>query len=292
MVLLAAGCGGPKETSDAMADQCSSDDVGAGDVAAIDAADLEPDALVFAAGWGGGMVNEGEEIFFTQHHGIVVVYVFGDRRVVWLDHDPGQGYRIFLDATVPESTMGELLGHAATLTAADAGHFTTCQALDAGSEFAYVNVPGVEFQASAWSAFKGEPGCKPLDDEPQPNPALASLVEGIFALRKLPSEFVVTDRILLGGYQAAEWGAPCAAENATEWPFDSVAFPDNDEYEFWTQVLEEESAAEVRDFLRTHLDDKARAWGTSMKSACVSRDGQFYRVFYDDILPGEEEFPF
>ncbi len=290
--LLAGGCGDPQDESDAVADRRSPDDLAANDMVAIDPADLSPDALIFAAKRGGGMVMEGEEIFFTQHHGNVVVYVFGDRRVVWLDHDSDLGYRVFLEAAIPEATFAELLGLAAELTMADKGHFTTCQALDAGSEFAYVNVPGVEFQASAWTAFNGEPDCEPPEDEPQPKPALASLVEGIFALRKLPGEVVVTDRLLLGGYQAAEWGAPCAAENAAKWPFDSVAFPENEEYTFWTQILEGQSAAEVRDFLRARLDDKARAWGTSVKSACVSRGEQFYRVFYDDMLPGEEEYPF
>ena len=267
-------------------------DISADETVPIDPADLEPEALVFAAKRGGGMLMEGEEIFFTQHHGTSAVYILGDRTVYWLGTDPEQGYRVFYGTTVPETTFAELLGHAAELTATDKGHYTTCEALDAGSEFAYVNVPGVEFETSAWTAFAGEAGCEPPAGEPQPSPALAALVEGVFALRKLPGEPVVTDRILLGGYQAAEWGAPCAAENATEWPFDSVAFPKNEEYTFWTQVLEEESAAEVRDFLRAHLDDKARAWGTSMKSACVSRDGQFYRAFYDDMLAGEEEFPF
>ncbi len=80
----------------------------------------------------------------------------------------------------------------------------------------------------------------------------------------------------------------CDETNAVAWPLvDLPAFPENDEYNFWSMVSEGEQATDVREFLRANLGGEAY-----YPSSCVSRDGQLYRVFYDDMLPNEEEFPF
>jgi hypothetical protein len=77
------GCGSsqaPAEQEEA--DEVSAEDLTAGETVAIDPAELSPDALVFAAGRGGGFLMSPEQIFFVEHYGDSRIYIFGDRRVI------------------------------------------------------------------------------------------------------------------------------------------------------------------------------------------------------------------
>ncbi len=295
MVLLAAGCGGSREKGDiGTAEERSPNDAVAADTATIDPADLEPDALVFAAGRGGGFLMSPEQIFFVEHYGDFRLYVLGDRRVVRLDQGtiPELGYRVLRQAKVPEETFEQLLALAAKVGPDDAGEYQRCPALDGPTESLYVAVPGVTVTASCFSSFSGWPDCEDRDQdwEKPPPEELVALHAALLELKELPGEILETDRILFGGYLATGPGLPenCDGTNAVAWPFDdSAAFPGNEDYGFWSMALEGGEAGKVRDFLRANLSGE-----TYYPSACVGRGGQFYRVFYDDMLPGEEEFPF
>lgn len=294
VALLAPGCGGSREASDAVADQRSTEDLTAGETVAIDPADLSPDALVFAAGRGGGFLMSPEQIFFVDHYGDSRLYVFGDRRVIWLDQStiPDMGYRVLRQAVVPEETFTELLSLAAAVSPDDGGSYENCPALDGPTESLHVGLPGLTVTASCFSSFAGWPDCgeEPQEWETPPPEALVELHAALAKLKELPGELLVTDRILFGGYLANGPGVPedCDGTNAVAWPLaDFPAIPENGEEECWSMVLEGNQAAEVRDFVRANLSGELY-----YPSACVSRDGQFYRVLYDDMLPGEESFPF
>ena len=286
-------------SSRALAEQEVTDEVSAGDLTAsetigIDPAELSPDALVFAAGRGGGFLMSPEQIIFVDHYGDSRLYVFGDRRVIRLDQStiPELGYRVLRQATVPEETFAELLALATALGPDDGGEYQKCPALDGPTESLYMAVPGLTVTASCFSSFAGWPDCgeEPQEWETPPPEALVELHAALAKLKELPGEILVTDRILFGGYLANGPGVSedCDETNAVGWPMaDFAAFPENEEEECWSMVLEGNQAAEVRDFVRANLSGD-----TYYPSVCVSRDGQFYRVFYDDMLPGEEGFPF
>jgi hypothetical protein len=286
-------------SSRAPAEQEVTDEVSAGDLTAsetigIDPAELSPDALVFAAGRGGGFLMSPEQIFFVDHYGDSRLYVFGDRRVIRLDQGtiPELGYRVLRQAEVPEETLAELLALAAAVGPDDDGSYEKCPALDGPTETLYVALPGLTVTASCFSSFAGWPDCgeEPQEWETPPPDSLVALHAALVELKELPGEILATDRILFGGYLATGPGLPknCDETNAVAWPLaDFAAFPETDDYNFWSMVLDGVQATDVRDFLRTNLSGELY-----YPSACVSRDGQFYRVFYDDMLPGEESFPF
>lgn len=290
------GCGNSQApTEQKEGDEVSAEDLTAGDTVAIDPADLSPDALVFATGRGGGFLMSPEQIFFVDHYGDSRLYVFGDRRVIWLDQGtiPELGYRVLRQAMVPEETFSELLAMAAAVSPDDDGSYENCPALDGPTETLYVALPDVTVTASCFSSFAGWPECgsEPEDWETPPPQALVELHAALTPLADLPGEILVSDRILLGGYATDGPGVveACDESNAVAWPFDSFpAFPEHEDYGFWTQVVEGEQVAEVRDFVQANLDTQDIYY----PGACVSRDGEFSRVFYDDMLPGEEAFPF
>ena len=292
---VAFGCGNSRVSTDVSTNEIPAGDLCTGDCLGIGPSELQPDALVFAAGRGGGFLLSPEQEFFVGHHGDYVLYVFGDRRVIRLDMGtiPELGYRVFRQGTVPEETFAKVLALAAEVEADDGGEYQRCPMLDGPTESLFVGLPGPSVLAFCFSSFAEPPDCGdgPEDWETPPPEALVVLFTALTPLADLPGEIVVTDRVLLGGYAADGRGVQgnCDATNAVSWPFDQFSgFPENEDYGFWTQVVEGEQAAEVRDFIRANLDSQDIYY----PSACVSREGQFYRVFYDDMLPGEEEFPF
>ena len=257
--------------------------------------EVSADALVFAVGSGGGFLLSPEQEFFVVHHGDFRLYVFGDRRVIWLDQStiPELGYRVLRQAVVSEDTFTELLTLAAAVSPDDGGEYQRCPAVDGPTDFIHIELPELSVGASCFSSFAGWPECRnePEDWETPPPEALVELHAALTPLKELPGETLVTDGILLGGYVTNGPGVPedCDETNAVAWPLvDFPAFPENEDYGFWTQVVDGEQAAEVRDFIRANLETQ----DIYSPSACVSRDGKFYRVFYDDMLPGEESFPF
>jgi len=296
LAVFTFGCGSSQTPAEQeVVEDGSVGDMKADETVSIDPADLSPDALVFAAGRGGGFLMSPEQIFFVEHYGDFRLYVFGDRRVIWLDQStiPELGYRVLRQAVVPEETFSDLLTLAAAVSPDDAGAYERCPALDGPTENLYVGLPDVTVAASCFSSFAGWPECgsEPEDWETPPPEALAELHAALTPLADLPGEILVTDRLLFGGYAADGPGVveACDETNAVAWPFDGFsAFPENEDYGFWTQVVEGEQAAELRDFIRANFDTQDIYY----PSGCVSRNGEFYRVFYDDMLPGEEEFPF
>ena len=289
------GCGSSRTPAEQeVTDEVSAGDLTASETIGIDPAELSPDALVFAAGRGGGFLMSPEQIFFVDHYGDSRLYVFGDRRVIRLDQGtvPELGYRVLRQAMVPEETFAELLALAAALGPGDEGEYQKCPALDGPTENLYMALPGLTITASCFSSFVGWPDCgeEPQDWETPPPESLVALHVALMKLKELPGDILVTDRILFGGYLADGPGVPedCDETNAVAWPLaDFPAFPENDDYNFWSMVLDGAQAAGAREFVRTNLSGE-----TYYPSACVSRDGQSYRVFYDDMLPNEESFPF
>lgn len=259
----------------------------------IDPADLDPDALVFAVSRGGGMARGVSDEFYWSHHPDFMVYVFGDRRVIKLDTGTVQtlGYRGFREGTVPEDTFLELLSLAAAVSPDDEGEYQRCVTMDGPSEAMYVGLPGLEVKASCSSSFVLSPWCEgTLDEWETPPPdALAALFAALEPLADLATQPVNTDRITLGAVNATDTYFNCNAQNSAEWPFLAPELPaDLSEEKLWTTTVEAPAATAVRDFVRANLDkDEPYELG-----ACVSQGGLFYRVFYDDMLPVEEGFPF
>jgi len=274
---LSAGCGGGSQAPEP-----------------IDPASLTPDDIVFAAGRGGGFAMTAGDMFFWSHHPDFTLYVFGDRRLVYLDQTtiPTLGYRVWREGTVPEETFAELLDLAAAVEPDDGGSYERCPAADGGTEVLFVGLPGLTVTASCFTAFGGCPeddGMEPAYWETPPPDALVDLFEALSPLRKLPGEIVETDRVLLGmqPMDTPYWG--CDLSNAVPWPFDELAFPgDLQEGGYGTTPLVPPLAGQVRDFLRDHLEDH----GGYFLATCVSRHGEAYLVFYDDMLPDEEGYPF
>jgi len=258
----------------------------------IDPASLAPDALVFAAGRGWGFALE-VVMFFWEHHPDFTLYVFGDRRLVYLDQTmiSTLGYRVWREGTVPEETFAELLDLAVAVDSNDGGSYERCPAADGGTEVLFVGLPDLSVTASCFTAFGG---C-PEDDgwereywETPPPDALVDLFGALLPLKDLPTEVMETDRILLGVQPVGEPYWDCDLSTAVPWLFDEPVFPDNIPEEYWSTTLESPLAGEVRDFLRDHLDD----FQVYYPSACVSREGLVFRIYYDDVLPGEEVYPF
>ena len=275
--LLSAGCGERSPTTEP-----------------IDPASLSPDELVFAVGWGGGFARTVGDMFYWSHHPDFTLYVFGDRRLVYLDRTtiPTLGYRVWREGTIPEETFAELLGLAVAVDPDHGGSYQRCPAADGGTEVLFVGLPGLSVTASCFTSFGGcddEGRTEPADWETPPPDALVDLAEALAPLRFLPGEIVETDRILLGVQPMDDPYWDCDLSNAVPWPFDEPAFPgDLQEGGYGTTPLDPPLAGQVRDFLRDHLED--HEWGD--RSTCVSRDGQAHLVFYDDMLPGEEGYPF
>jgi len=258
----------------------------------VDPASLAPDDLVFAAAFGGGKAWTPGHMFYWSHHPDFTLYVFGDRRLTYLDYpeNPALGHRIWREGTVPEETFAELLELAAPIKIDDAGDYRRCPAADGGSERLFVGLPDLTVVASCFTSFDG---CEYESTEAnrgrEPPARLADLFEALVPLRDLPGEILDTDRILIGVQPTSTpyWG--CVPEDAVAWPFDEITFPpDIEEGNQEAIPLEPPLAGQVRTFLRDHLEN--HGWGD--QSTCVIRDGEAYLVFYDDMLPGEEGYPF
>ncbi len=260
----------------------------------IDPASLAPDDLVFAAGRGGGFAMTAADMFYWSHHPDLTLYVFGDRRLIYLDPTtiPTLGYRVWREGTVPEETFSGLLELAAHIGPDDGGSYERCPSADGPTEAVHLDLPDLDVTASCFSYFAGCPeddGMEPEYWETPPPDALVDLFEALSPLRKLPGEIVETDRILLGVHpvDTPYWG--CELSNTVAWPFDEPTFPgDLQEGDYGITVLQPPLAGQMRDFLRGHLED----YGGYFSATCTSRHGGTYLVFYDDMLPGEEGYPF
>ena len=293
-VLLLDSCGPQTSGQPGLADLVAEASGEVGTAEPIDPASLAPDALIFAAGRGGGFAMTAGDMFYWSHHPDLTLYVFGDRRLVYLDQTtmPTLGYRVWREGQVPEETFVELLDLAVAVGPDDGGSYERCPAMDGGTEVLFVGLPDLSVTASCFTAFNGCPedgGMEPEYWETPPPEALVDLFEGLSPLRKLPGEIVETDRILLGVQlmDTPYWG--CDLSNAVPWPFDEPAFPgDLQEGGYGTTPLDPPLAGQVRDFLRDHLED----YGGYFQATCVSRQGEAYLVFYDDMLPDEEGNPF
>ncbi len=268
--LLMLGCGSDSGTSgrvDVL--EISTRDLESRD--SIDPADLSPDDLVFAAARGGGFAFSVGHEFFWGHHPDFTLYVFGDRRVVFLDMGTitTLGYRVWKQATVPEQTFVELLALAVAVGPDDSGEYQRCPALDGPTEGLFVDLPGLSVEASCFSSFAGCPGSEGDEEdwETPPPDALVGLYDALMPLTELPAETIPIDQILLGVQPVGGPYWNCDATNATPWPFDEPEFPDNiSENTYWSTTVGPPLGAEVRDFVRDHLDD----FEVYYPSACVS----------------------
>ena len=131
---------------------------------------------------------------------------------------------------------------------------------------------------------------EPEDWETPPPDVLVDLFGALLPLKDLPTEVMETDRILLGVLPVGGPYWDCDLSTAIPWPFDEPAFPgDLHQGDYGTTPLDPPLAAQVRDFLRDHLEERE---GLYYRTTCVSRHGEAYLVFYDDILPNEEGYPF
>lgn len=290
-VLLLDSCSPQKSGQPGPADLVAEASGEVGTTEPIDPASLAPDDLVFAVGRGGGFAQEGAQMFYWSHHPDLTLYVFGDRHFVSLDQTtiPTLGYRIWREGTVPKETFTELLELAAAVHPDDGGDYQRCPLIDGPSEAIYVGLPDFQVTASCFSLFGGCPESEvdPEEWETPPPDALADLFGALIPLRQLPGAILETDRILLGVQPMDDPFWDCDLSNAIPWPFDEPAFPgDLQEGGYGTTSIESPLAGQVREFLRDHLDDRY------YPSACVSREGLAFRVFYDDMLPDEEEYPF
>ncbi len=295
LALFAGGCNDAESAADLTEDSHLPVDQ-VTDVAIVNPEDLAPDALVFAVGRGGGFAQSPIFEFYWGHHPDFTLYVFGDRRVLSLDRgnaDDLVGYRQFRQGVVPLETFVQLLSLASAVSPDDGGDFQHCPAMDGGGEQLFVGLPGLTVEASSFTSFTGT--CTDTEissGEPEPPESLPPLYKALMTLHDIPTQPVVTDRIRLGLWNLGDinFEPPCNAETATPWPFSEPAIPvDLSQDTFWAANIEAPLATEIRDFIRTHLDDQLQAW---YPSACISYEGAFFRAFYDDMLPAEEAFPF
>jgi len=267
----------------------------------IDPGSLDPDAVVLAAGSGGGFLGPGaEEFFIGERHGLGGLWVFGDGSAIELAGagESGRGYRVYRQGRVDDAVFVDLLGQAQALGLAGDHAYSICHATDGGSQVIAAALPGVSFRASSYMGFWGY-SCEGLDapDEgTRPPEDVVAFAKALFAVELIDPVELAPERLILAGIgvQAATRspGDGCAEADTTDWAFADLPLPEGETGHLWTQPVSGARATDVRAFVRAHLTDDPFSISFGYGSACVRQGGALHRVFYDDQPEGEERWPF
>jgi hypothetical protein len=285
--------------------------------AVIDPSTLDPDTVVLAATSGGGFLMSGQEEFFVGgRHGRFGLWIYGDRRAIVLREDTLQtlGYRVYREGRVDEPAFRSLLDQASNLGLTGTHRYSACNATDGGSQGFAVALPGVSLVASSYLGFHLYDNCEveagAMSSEGKPPADLIAFAKELFAVAVADPVVLEPDHIVLAGH-VVEGDAPpahgCDPAATVEWAVDGVELPEDDPFYLWTLPLDGTPARDARAFVRAHLQDHddasywsacvQRCWKTCTQLAdgynqCSKECGDLYRVYYDDVPEGEEEWPF
>ena len=253
-----------------------------------------------ATSGGGFLTSPQEEFFVGERHGRFGLWIYGDRRAILLREDTLQtlGYRVYRQGTVSEAAFRDLIDRAAGLGLAGERRYSACNATDGGGEGVAVDLPGVVFTASSYMGFEvyddceGDAGSISSNPDGKPPADVIAFARALFDVDVVDPVVLEPDRIVLAGHVSEAATPPtygCDPATSVPWVVAGVTLPVGEPLQLWTAPLEGQPARDARAFVREHLTDDLNA---SYGAACVTQGDVVYRVYYDDVPEGEEEWPF